>query len=133
MFQKKSKAIAMVLAVSMSLGALAGCGGQSGQNSTTPQSTTNAGGQGTTTAANQDSQTPAAPDPVTIKVLNSGDKPNDWDAVLEEFYSRTKDTLNITFDWTWVPGRSMIWCSTRRGCICAHWRRTGSMPICPPI
>ena len=103
MFQKKSKAIAMVLAVSMSLGALAGCGGQSGQNSTTPQSTTNAGGQGTTTAANQDSQTPAAPDPVTIKVLNSGDKPNDWDAVLEEFYSRTKDTLNITFDWTWVP------------------------------
>lgn len=103
MFQKKSKAIAMLLAASMSLGALAGCGGQSGQNSTTPGSTTKAAGQGTTTAANQDGQAPAAPDPVTIKVLNSGDKPNDWDAVLDEFYSRTKDTLNITFDWTWVP------------------------------
>ncbi len=45
----------------------------------------------------------AQKEPVTLKVLSSGEEPNDWDRILEEFYARTKDTLNITFDWTWVP------------------------------
>lgn len=87
-FLKKAKAAAAVtLAVTLTAGSLAGC----------------SGGDQAQTSQSQEEASVSGKEPVTLKVLMSGDKPNDWDLILEEFYARTKDTLNITFDWTWVP------------------------------
>lgn len=93
---KMRKAAALVLSAAMVMGSLSGCGGNSGtrQNGQTME-----GAAGNAEGTEQS----GAKKPVTLKVLMTGDKPNDWDRVLEEFYARTKDTLNITFDWTWVP------------------------------
>lgn len=106
---KKIRFAALAMSAVMCIGAVTGCGGNGGNQTQTTTAAAQAGQQ-TTAAPAGDSgsgETAAAavttPDPVTLKVLMSGDKPNDWDAVLEEFYNRTKDTLNITFDWTWVP------------------------------
>lgn len=99
--RKAKKMTAAALAVIMAAGCLAGCGGgeqpgrAAGSDSQTAQEAA-----GEASGASVDT---ATKEPVTLKVLMSGDKPNDWDRVLEEFYARTKDTLNITFDWTWVP------------------------------
>lgn len=95
--EKFRKIAAAALAASMIAGCLAGCGSQgqesSGQSADSRQQEAD---------QSQDAAS-AQKEPVTLKVLLSGDKPNDWDKVLDEFYARTKDTLNITFDWTWVP------------------------------
>ena len=103
---KKIRFAALAMSAVMCIGTVTGCGGNGGNQTQTTTAAAQAGQQ-TTAAPAGDSgsgETAAAavttPDPVTLKVLMSGDKPNDWDAVLEEFYNRTKDTLNITFDWT---------------------------------
>ncbi|MDO4325874.1 MAG: extracellular solute-binding protein [bacterium] len=41
-------------------------------------------------------------EPVTIKIMHKGPKPDRWDAVYEEYLKRTKDSLNIALDITWV-------------------------------
>ncbi len=97
---KSKKIISLALVFAMAIGLLAGCSGENkakttgktGNSSTVSGESTTGGAEGT-----------AAPEPVTLKVLMNGDKPNDWDSILQEFYNRTKDTLNITFDWQWVP------------------------------
>lgn len=38
----------------------------------------------------------------TIKILHKGPKPAGWDAVYEEYLNRTKDTINVALDITWV-------------------------------
>lgn len=47
------------------------------------------------------------PDPVTLQFYFFGDPPADQQAVLDEFYNRTKDTLNIKLNFNWVPGDQM--------------------------
>ena len=44
----------------------------------------------------------AALEPVTLKILFKGPKPEGWDAVYEEFLNRTRDTLNTELDMTFV-------------------------------
>lgn len=108
MLRKKSKWMALVLSAAMFVSALTGCGSQDAGNGNQAESG-NQADQSNETKETKETNAEASgtqaqvPDPVTLKVLMSGDKPNDWDAVLNEFYNRTKDTLNITFDWTWVP------------------------------
>lgn len=99
----KKKILALALTVTMCLSALTGCGSGSGESSA--QGSQQSQGGNTESSGNEGAgqgTEVTTPDPVTLKVLMTGDKPNDWDAILEEFYNRTKDTLNITFDWTWV-------------------------------
>ena len=103
MFRKKGKWTALALSAVMCAGAFTGCGNQDAGNGSQDSKTTDGSVTESTSQAGGENKEAEAPDPVTIKVLMTGDKPNDWDAVLEEFYNRTKDTLNITFDWTWVP------------------------------
>ena len=107
MIRKRTKFMALVLSAALCIGMFAGCGKQNNESGNETAAETNAAADTAAKESGQDGEETAenaqTPDPVTIKVLMSGDKPNDWDAVLEEFYNRTKDTLNITFDWTWVP------------------------------
>ncbi|WP_159883159.1 extracellular solute-binding protein [Paenibacillus puerhi] len=53
------------------------------------------------------SDTPAqpkkTPEPVTLHFYFPGDPPKDQQAVLDEFYNRTKDTLNTKLVFNWVP------------------------------
>lgn len=102
MIKKKTRILALALSAVMCVGSLAGCG-SSGDKEI--KVSTEQEAPKTNEAAGSTEKSPAAEtlDPVTLKVLMTGDKPNDWDAVLNEFYARTKDTLNITFDWTWIP------------------------------
>lgn len=102
MFKKKTRLMALALSAVMCIGSLAGCS-SGGQGTTPTTQAPNAGADTTKTDGNQSTPAANTPDPVTLKVLMSGDKPNSWDMILDEFYNRTKDTLNITFDWTWVP------------------------------
>lgn len=104
---RAKKLAAAALVVTMTAGCLAGCGGL-GTADTAGGGAQDESAQvqeenGQASADSQPAAADAPKDPVTLKVLISGDKPNDWDRILEEFYARTKDTLNITFDWTWVP------------------------------
>ena len=38
----------------------------------------------------------------TIRILHKGPKPDGWDAVYQEYLNRTKDTINVELDITWV-------------------------------
>ena len=38
----------------------------------------------------------------TIKILHKGPKPAGWDDVYAEYLNRTKDTINVALDITWV-------------------------------
>lgn len=95
MFLKRTKIISLAIVIVFVLGVLSGCS-PSGKEA--DSQSTSASAVKTETG----DQTGTTPEPVTLKVLENGDKPNDWDKILEEFYARTKDTLNITFDWTWA-------------------------------
>lgn len=94
---KMKKAAALALAAVMAIGSLAGCGAKEETPQVSQAVQEEAGG------TKETAEPGSTKEPVTLKVLMNGDKPNDWDRVLEEFYARTKETLNITFDWTWVP------------------------------
>lgn len=102
MFKRNKKFVALALSAAMCLSSLAGCG--QAASGTKEEASQPAAAQDTQAKAPEAAPAPeTAPEPVVLKVLETGDKPNCWDEVLEEFYNRTKDTLNITFDWTWVP------------------------------
>ncbi|MCR5754663.1 MAG: extracellular solute-binding protein [Acetatifactor sp.] len=113
--KKTSKWFALMLATTMCVSLLTGCGGA------TDTSTTAEGGTKTEVAENaqdnNDSQTQdtgvneaaatdtgyVVPDePVTIKFLHKGPEPEGWAAVYEKYLEMTKDTLNIELDVTWV-------------------------------
>lgn len=102
MKKRRFKLMALAMTAVMAMGSLAGCGSSEGAAESKSEA---AGGQaatGTTQAA-ASTDAAATPDPVTLKILMNGDEPNDWEAIEEEFYKRTKDTLNTTLDITWVP------------------------------
>lgn len=92
------KVISFLLAFFMVVSILAGCADKSNLKDTVKN-----GNAGANTSKETADNGEEAPEAVTLKVLMTGDKPNQWDSILEEFYKRTKDTLNITFDWQWVP------------------------------
>lgn len=54
-------------------------------------------------AAPTEAKTDGSPSqPVEIRAMLMGDKPNQWDDVLAEFEKRTKDTLNVKLNVNWV-------------------------------
>lgn len=46
----------------------------------------------------------SASQPVEIRAMLMGDKPNQWDDVVSEFEKKTKDSLNVKLNVNWVPG-----------------------------
>ncbi|WP_199619538.1 extracellular solute-binding protein [Paenibacillus alkalitolerans] len=93
----RNKLISVILVFML---ALIGCTNSGGG---APAATNNGGenAEGGDTDANESENQP--PEPVTLKVMLFGDKPSDMDAVLEEFYKRTKDTLNVKLNIEWSP------------------------------
>lgn len=63
-----------------------------------------AGGNSDGQAQNEAGGSKAEAKPTTLKIMMFQNKPNDLDKVLEEFYARTKDTLNVKLDIEWTPG-----------------------------
>lgn len=107
MFGKKGmKRLALSMAAVMAAGTLAACGGSDAA------ATDNMEEKAETTASAQETgaaQEAAASEgyvvpqePVSIKFLHKGPKPEGWDAVYEKYLEETKDTLNIELDITWV-------------------------------
>lgn len=106
MKKRFKKGLNILLASSMVLG-LAACG-KSGETTTdTTGATAGETTAGNTAAGETDGTTAAAlagpKEEATLRIMMFGNKPNGLDEVLEEFYSRTKDTLNVKLDIEWTP------------------------------
>ena len=90
MIRKRTKFMALVLSAALCIGMFAGCGKQNNESGNETAAETNAAADTAAKESGQDGEETAenaqTPDPVTIKVLMSGDKPNDWDAVLEDMH-----------------------------------------------
>lgn len=97
--KKRTKLTAVILSVVMTAGMLlTGCGSTeeaSNEEEVVASSTT-------TQKSEASAETPTTAEPVTIKILHKGPKPEGWDAVYEEYLNRTKDTLNIELEINWV-------------------------------
>ena len=97
--RKGKRLMALVLAAVL---ILSGCSRDSGE------STQKDGGVKTTAANEQtagekeENTSKETPDPVTLKILFRGSKVDGFDEVYEEYLKRTKDTLNIELDFTWI-------------------------------
>lgn len=113
MFMKKvSKWLALSLAGIMTVGTLAACGSSSAdtaqpaaeadEKAESVDSDDAAEGAETENAGDGSSAYVVPDEPVTIKFLHKGPKPDGWDAVYEKYLEETKDTLNIELDVTWV-------------------------------
>lgn len=86
------KKIAMLLAATLLVGTLVGCGSSDDSTSTGGSSSSSSGGSTST----------GGDDTRVIKILWNGEKNPGWDEVYAEFLERTKDTLNIELDITFV-------------------------------
>ncbi|WP_018752015.1 ABC transporter substrate-binding protein [Paenibacillus sanguinis] len=84
--KSKLKFTASLVVFALLVGSLVGCSGSNGAASS-PKA------EGSSTAL----------DPTTLKVMLFGDKPVDMDKVLNEFESRTKDTLNTQLNIEFNP------------------------------
>lgn len=88
------KGLAAVAALGMAVSLASGCSKDSGPASSSPA------------ASASGTDGPAASkklDPVTLHFYFFGDEPKGMNMVLDEFYNRTKDTLNTKLQFTFVP------------------------------
>lgn len=107
----RTRAVWLVLIVATVglLGACSGSGNNDAASSSAAGSSAPAGSAATNSGKAAGSEeptsasTPAPLEPVTLKVMLWGDKPNQMDEILAEFEARTKDTLNTKLDITWTP------------------------------
>jgi putative aldouronate transport system substrate-binding protein len=95
------KTLSLIFAVTMSTSLLAAC---TGKNS---PSTPDKGESSPTNAVQNNSSEPPAVktplEPVKLEVMLWGDKPKQFDEIVDEFERQTKDTLNIDLNVTWTP------------------------------
>ncbi len=87
--------LALLLSVLMVMTVFAGCGSKN---------TGDTAGEVTGGAENNNGAAPTqkAKKPYEITFVHPGDPVNDLDVVLEEFYARTKDTLNVTLNFIYA-------------------------------
>ncbi len=100
---KQKKWFVVLFSLVIVMGLLAGCtngnnnGGKSKENEPTATATT-AANEGDSKA-----KTPSKETTLEFYLFSSnGGPPNDLDAVMEQFYKQTKDTLNIKINWHWT-------------------------------
>ncbi len=86
--------LSLLLSVVLILGILAGCANTGAPSNTSTDTSTS-----TTTPVSTDTKL----EPMELTLELWGDKPNQMDDVLAEFYNRTKDTLNMTLKINWTP------------------------------
>lgn len=102
----KAKRILAVLLTLAILLTVVGCAGDTGGSSATSSAGSDTASTSTdSSAASTDSPSSAAgetPGETTVKMLFKGPKADGYDDVYQEFLSRTKDTLNINLDITFV-------------------------------
>ncbi len=100
MKMKFKKCLALVMALAVMVSLLASCGDSSGSSASTGSG---AGGSTSQSAGSGSAAAPGVPEePVTIRFLHKGPKPDGWDEVYEKYLELTKDTLNIQLDVNWV-------------------------------
>ncbi|WP_231571577.1 extracellular solute-binding protein [Gordoniibacillus kamchatkensis] len=94
MYTKKgvSTALAMVMLTSM----LAACSGKSGESSAPNEAAAKPG-------AGENASQQKQLDPVTLKIMVPGDRPKNFDAVIQEAEQRMANTLNVKLDVVFVP------------------------------
>ncbi len=85
------RVVSCVLALVLCLALLGGCGSAETQD-----------GGGSSIESGEPAPAPVTTDPVTLKILFKGPKPDGWDDVYAEFLRQTKDTLNTELDVTFV-------------------------------
>lgn len=108
--KKLARSLALMLATATTVCSVSACGSSSTTEDTTSTDTTNntvtetaQSSEETTTSDTSDSTGYVVPDePVTIKFLHKGPKPDGWDEVYAKYLELTKDTLNIELDINWV-------------------------------
>ncbi|MBE5835069.1 MAG: extracellular solute-binding protein [Butyrivibrio sp.] len=108
--KKLARSLALMLATATTVCSVSACGSSSTTEDTTSTDTANntvtetaQSSEETTTSDTSDSTGYVVPDePVTIKFLHKGPKPDGWDEVYAKYLELTKDTLNIELDINWV-------------------------------
>ncbi len=106
-----SKPLALCLAVLMILASLTGCGGTAATGdadqssaAATVSASVSASATESAKASPSESAKPAAPEAVTLEFLAPAPvtSVNDFNAVLDEFYKQTADTLNVKINYTFT-------------------------------
>lgn len=96
---KKMTGSMVAVATIMSL--LAACSGNDANSSESSGSAAPSTTSSPTASATVEEKKPLAP--VKLEVMLWGDKPKQFDEVVDEFERQTKDTLNIDLNVTWTP------------------------------
>ena len=113
-FNKTAKAIAVILALVFLAAQAAGCGSsggggnQAGETATQKpaekqQSSDSSESAASETAAEAQVEEENGLEPLDVTYWLWGEKPYDMDMVLDEFYDRTKDILNMKLSINWTP------------------------------
>lgn len=89
--------LSLALVLLMAVSALSGCGGSNDGDSNDSNSSSSGD-----TQQNPGGKDSNGAEPVTIRFLHKGPKPDGWDAVYAKYLEMTKDTLNIELDINWV-------------------------------
>ena len=89
--------LSLALVLLMAVSALSGCGGSNDGDSNDSNSSSSGD-----TQQNSGGNDNNGAEPVTIRFLHKGPKPDGWDAVYAKYLEMTKDTLNIELDINWV-------------------------------
>lgn len=101
------RVLSATLASVMMTSALAGCSSSGSPSTNSGSGSSNApSSTGTNNSAPANNTTPSA-EPVTIKFLHKGPKPDGWDDVYAKYLEMTKDSLNIQLDINWVNTRTI--------------------------
>ncbi|MCI9457938.1 MAG: extracellular solute-binding protein [Oscillospiraceae bacterium] len=96
------RVLSATLASVMMTSALAGCSSSGSPSTNSGSGSSNApSSTGTNNSAPANNTTPST-EPVTIKFLHKGPKPDGWDDVYAKYLEMTKDSLNIQLDINWV-------------------------------
>jgi len=106
MKKNATKLIALVIALMMAIGTLAGCTNSPVDKTT--EAPTSSNDKTSTEAADSSSVEESTeggyvvPEkPVVLRILHMGGKPEQWDAVYAKYLEMTKDILNIELDMVW--------------------------------
>jgi len=95
------RTLALVFAVTLMISLFSACTGKNSQSTPGKSETSPASSEQNNQSESSAVKTPL--EPVKLEVMLWGDKPNQFDEIVDEFERQTKDTLNIDLNVTWTP------------------------------